>query len=128
MAGKPVHNKEPVNIGYAFNIMLLLFYIFILLKPMNNNGTDICSFFYNSNDLLIGKDVNEATACIQKSDRQQLNMYEAEKTLKYLKINDKVRMPITNYRFIIVNCVLFGFLSINRVNISNENTVANGKV
>ena len=63
MAGKPVHSKEPVNIGYAFNIMLLLFYIFILLKPMNNNGTDICSFFYNSNDLLIGKDVNEATAC-----------------------------------------------------------------
>jgi hypothetical protein len=34
----------------------------------------------------------------------------------------------TNYCFILVNFVLFGFLSINRVNISNENTVANGKV
>ena len=55
-------------------------------------------------------------------------MYEPEKTLKYLNINDKVRMQITNYRFIIVNCVLFGFLSINRVSSSNEKTVANGKV
>ena len=55
-------------------------------------------------------------------------MYEPEKTLKYLNINDKVRMPITNYRFSLVNFVLFGFLSINRVNISNENSVANGKV
>jgi len=43
-------------------------------------------------------------------------MYEPEKTLKYLNINEKVRMPISNYRFI-VNFVLFGFLNINRVNI-----------
>ena len=63
MAGKSVHNKEPVNIGYALKIMLLLLYIFILIKPMYNNGTEICSNCYNSNDLLIGKDFNEATAC-----------------------------------------------------------------
>jgi hypothetical protein len=39
-------------------------------------------------------------------------MYEPEKILKYLNINDKVRMPITNYRFSLVNFVLFGFLQL----------------
>ena len=64
MSGKPVHNKEPVNIGYAFIIMLLsLLYIFILIKPMYNNGTEICSNLYHSNDLLIVRDLNEVTAC-----------------------------------------------------------------
>jgi len=72
MAGKPVHNKEPVNIGhgYTFKIMLLLLYIFILIKPMYNNGTEISSIFFNSNDILIVKDFNEATACNSKSNRQ----------------------------------------------------------
>jgi hypothetical protein len=63
MAGKTVHNKEPVNIGYALKIMLLLLYIFILIETMHSNGTDICSNCYNSNDFLFGKDFNEATAC-----------------------------------------------------------------
>lgn len=30
---------------------------------MYNNGTEICSNLYHSNDLLIVKDFNEATAC-----------------------------------------------------------------
>ena len=41
MAGKPVHKKEPVNIGMMI---------------------ELCSNFDNSNDLLIIRDFNEATA------------------------------------------------------------------
>lgn len=70
MSGKPVHHKEPVNIGYAFKIMPLLLYIFILIKPLYNNCTGICSNFYNTNDLLIVKYFNEITSGNSKSDRQ----------------------------------------------------------
>ena len=44
------------------------------------------------------------------------------------KRESKARMPITFCCLIFVNYGLFSFLNIKKVNISNENTVADGNV
>jgi hypothetical protein len=87
------------------------------------------------------KTTNEPTASNNKTDRPHMNIWDNWKTLTNLNINDsfhlkdleiskykresKARMSIKFCCLIFVNC---GFLTIKKVKISNENTVADRNV